>query len=270
MCKIYYLLNYSYKDMNGLTKTKSVKVKYLSSGNLDISVVPEAMLVDITKEKPEENKVGYVYYKVSGPTKTTDAGKSVDNEKRWSATPVDGKINFKFNNVAETASGSAFEFQYAGTGTYSVSFSTTRTEGGNIYTVKTSSVTVSNSQNQVKYLGLNPDFEGVTELDIPAITKSLDEYTPEEYEDIYEDILDIIEEQLMFSYDEIFLGDYFGEYANSWDTVTFNLDKSKITPSSDGKSIVISTLAIDVTVDDGTGAYTYTSMVSVGARIKEK
>ena len=75
----------------------------------------------------------------------------------------------------------------------------------------------------------------------------------------------------MFSYDEIFLGEYFEE-ADYWTfnqgAVKINHEKSKITPSDD--SITISTLAIDVTLDDGNNTYTYTSMVSVGARIKEK
>ena len=241
------IINYKDTKAQSIPKTKKITVNYLSSGGYAIAKVPTSKLVDITAGNPTTTQLGEVYYKVSGPSKTMDAGKSEDNSGRWGATDVHGNVQLTFNNVA---TGGAL--QYAANGTYTVSFATTRTDGGKINTVKTISATVSNSQNQVKYLGLNPEFNGVTD-------KSVYDYQG------------IVEEQLMFSFDEIFLGEYFEGY-DFWyldgrTNIDIDWDNSKITPYND--SVVISTLAFKVTVDNADGvACTYTSVVSVGARIK--
>ena len=158
------------------------------------------------------------------------------------------------------------DFKYAANGTYSVAFSTTRTEGGKLYATKTSSMNVSNSQSEVKYTGLNPDFNGVTELDIVAENDPTFNIVMQE----------IIEEQLLFAYEEILFGDYY-DVNSGWIKcadvqIDYDHANTKISVNNDGKSVTISSLVFEITLDDGddVSTTTYKMKVNVGVRIKEK
>ena len=153
------------------------------------------------------------------------------------------------------------EFNYAGSGSYTTTFYNTRKEGTSLQSLATRTISISNSQSEVKYLGLNPEYAGVTELEITR-----------------NNLEAIVEEQLRFSYEDLFIGDY---YENNGYGMSVKLrtevpedptadPQPKVKFDSNGKSVNITDLYFDVTVDDGSGEYTYTSVVKVNARIKAK
>ena len=245
-----YVEGYTYLKAEGLEKSAEFKAKYLSNAGTALAYIPEDMFLP---HDTTTGNAGYVYYKVSVPSKAAFEGTTIENAKGtlWKYNITDGKVTFTFNQKDS-------EFKYAATGAYSMSYATTRTNNGTLYNVGSSTVSVSNTQAPVKYDGLNPELGGVTELDITNVAG-------------------IIEEQLLFSYGEIVFGEYYDE-ANAWDETRYpevvklvlNHEKSNVTPSKDGKSLIISTLVFDVIVDDVTGSYTTKYIVSVGARIKVK
>ena len=260
----------------------------MSSGNLPLAKVPSDFIKNITKDSRVTGNVGYVYYKVTAPTYTTVAGNNRTPNNAWIVTEANGAVDFRFNTTTATNSAITFtsadngtDFQYAGNGAYTATFYTTRTDNGNIYVAKTSTITVKNTQEEVKYLGLNPEYNGIFDSKGVGVTEG--------------DYAAIIKQQLMFSFDEAFLGEFFDE-VNGWenstiklqvelDTSDWNTTNNKVTLSADGTVLTVSRLTFkvkiykmelvkdtnnNITGYNLTDSYDYISIVPVGARIRIK
>ncbi len=148
-------------------------------------------------------------------------------------------------------------FKYAAAGNYSVSFYTTRKDDTVFNNIATRTLTMKNTQSEVKYVGLNPEYNGVTET----------------YDYIDEsNLVNVVREQLMFTYEDLFIGEYYDKFDGYGMNVTLSANQPKVHYANDGKSVTVAALYFDVTLDDGNDNtdYKYTSVVSVGARIKVK
>jgi len=269
---INYAKNFKRTDKEAAEKHVQVQFRYLASSNgFQMGYVPEENLVDITalaksKNMPKTGEAGKIYFVVEAPK---DAYNADGSFKNWSykAEEIDhwgGKlpnnvgVSFRFN---DTEGG---ELSYAVTGTYKltayyVKNTNIKNGEGNLSKFGTYSIPVTNSQPDPKFVGYDDKLGNKTNEELSA---NMNE----------DDILDIVKENLVFSYDgkEI---DWEAEDEKAdadQIKITFPQDDKETYYTVSERKIRVNKVLITVPVDDGDTAtnYTYSKLVTVKKSIE--